>query len=157
LRSTVTLIGSTLFPTLAPRARKLEQTAPLPRPARFLSWFSPFTTRERAQLLSAPANGTNRSEQTFQRLFEGAKPLSETAQLQWIDLVTFLRDDLLVKADKMSIRHSLEVRVPFLQADVVTAAFAYPDRAKVTALETKKVLRSLLRDYLPTEIVDRKK
>jgi len=139
------------------RIMKLEETIDLPRHERYLAWFSPFRKQERQKLLKHASNQEKSSEQLFQSVFEAASPLSETAQVQWIDLVTFLRDDLLPKADKMSMINSLEVRVPFLQTDVVYAAFSLSDRERIRARQTKPVLREMLKKYLPDEIVDRKK
>src|SRR3954452_6503536 len=85
---------------------------------------------------------------------EGADPLApyrerwaETAgapalaRLQDIDLGLYLVDDLLVKTDRMSMAHSLEARVPFLDADVAELGLALPTRQKVLGLAKKRLLR----------------
>jgi asparagine synthase (glutamine-hydrolysing) len=63
------------------------------------------------------------------------------ARLQDVDLGTYLVDDLLVKTDRMSMAHSLEVRVPFLDPIVSGLALALPTRHKVRGLATKRLLR----------------
>jgi asparagine synthase (glutamine-hydrolysing) len=63
------------------------------------------------------------------------------ARLQDVDLGTYLVDDLLVKTDRMSMAHSLEVRVPFLDPAVAELALALPTRHKVRGLATKRLLR----------------
>ena len=60
-----------------------------------------------------------------------------------------LKDDLLLKADKMSMAHSLELRVPFLDHEVARTGLFLPDRDKVRRLETKVALRRLLAERLP--------
>ncbi len=137
------------------RMIKLRETSNLTRPTRYMSWFGPFKKSELNQLLKDQT--LENIEQLFARAFEVAGPLSESGQCQWVDMVTFLRDDLLAKADKMSMIHSLEVRVPFLQPQVVQAAFSLAPHQRVQMKQTKPYLRSLLEKYLPSEIVYRKK
>src|SRR5205814_9871587 len=69
---------------------------------------------------------------------EGAEPL---ARLQDVDLGVYLVDDLLVKTDRASMAHSLEARVPFLDAHVAELALALPTDLKVRGLAKKRLLR----------------
>src|SRR4051812_16881792 len=69
---------------------------------------------------------------------EGAEPL---ARLQDLDLGLYLVDDLLHKTDRMSMAHSLEARVPFLDAHVAELALALRTRDKVRGLAKKRLLR----------------
>ena len=62
-------------------------------------------------------------------------------------------DDLLVKTDRMSMAHSLEVRVPFLDPAVAELALALPTRQKVRGLAKKRLLRRAAAAWLPREIV----
>jgi asparagine synthase (glutamine-hydrolysing) len=80
----------------------------------------------------------------------GAEPL---ARLQDLDLGLYLVDDLLVKTDRMSMAHSLEVRVPFLDAGVAELALALRTRDKVLGLAKKRLLRRAVAPLLPREIV----
>jgi asparagine synthase (glutamine-hydrolysing) len=68
----------------------------------------------------------------------GAEPL---ARLQDLDLGTYLVDDLLVKTDRMTMAHSLEARVPFLDPVVAEFALALPARHRVLGLAKKRLLR----------------
>jgi asparagine synthase (glutamine-hydrolysing) len=81
---------------------------------------------------------------------EGAPLL---ARLQDVDLGTYLIDDLLVKTDRMSMAHSLEVRVPFLDPAVAELALALPTRQKVRGLSKKRLLRRAVSPWLPAAIV----
>jgi asparagine synthase (glutamine-hydrolysing) len=135
------------------RAQKLHESIHLQRHERYAAWFAHFRPGE--AVFKGPRS--HAAEKILEGAFAFASPLSETAQVQWVDLVTFLRDDLLPKADRMSMAHSVEARVPFLQASVVEAAFSIPDAARVRARESKPILRAMLRKYLPAQIVDRKK
>jgi asparagine synthase (glutamine-hydrolysing) len=87
-------------------------------------------------------------EEHFART-EGASLLS---RLMVTDLETVLVDDYLVKEDRMTMAHSIEGRVPFLDHRLVELAFSLPDREKIRGLTTKVLLRRLARDRLPKEV-----
>jgi asparagine synthase (glutamine-hydrolysing) len=74
------------------------------------------------------------------------------ARLQDVDLGTYLVDDLLVKTDRMSMAHSLEVRVPFLDVALAEFALALPTRHKVRGLATKRLLRRAVEPLVGREI-----
>ena len=70
---------------------------------------------------------------------------------------TYLPYDLLVKADRASMAHSLEVRSPFLDTALVEFAARLPDRFKRRGLSTKWILRRAFADLVPAEILARGK
>ena len=74
-----------------------------------------------------------------------------------LDMQTWLPDDLLIKADRMSMANSLELRVPFLDHTVVEYAATLPPRLKVKLLVKKYILKRLLRNVLPKKILRRRK
>jgi asparagine synthase (glutamine-hydrolysing) len=69
---------------------------------------------------------------------------------------TWLADDLLLKVDKMSMAHSLEVRVPYLDPELLGVVCNIGARDKLAAGETKAVLRSIANAYVPPRIRDRR-
>jgi asparagine synthase (glutamine-hydrolysing) len=73
------------------------------------------------------------------------------------DLAVTMPDSLLMKVDKMSMAHGLEVRVPFLSHEVVEFAAALPAAWKLEGTRTKSILRSAVAPLLPKEIVRRGK
>jgi asparagine synthase (glutamine-hydrolysing) len=77
--------------------------------------------------------------------------------MSYVDLKTWLADDLLVKADRMSMANSLELRVPFLDHRLVEFAATLPDRLKVHGGVTKYLLKKWAEPLLPREIVYRTK
>lgn len=89
--------------------------------------------------------------------FEGCPDEEPLSRMLWTDLFMGLPDDMLTKVDRMSMFHSLEVRVPFLDRGVVEAALAVPVDRKLRGGETKWVLREAFRDQLPPEIFQRPK
>jgi asparagine synthase (glutamine-hydrolysing) len=66
-------------------------------------------------------------------------------------------DSVLMKVDKMSMAHSLEVRVPFLDHRFVELAASIPSRYKLPGFTTKAIFKKAMRDRLPTGIAYRKK
>jgi asparagine synthase (glutamine-hydrolysing) len=79
------------------------------------------------------------------------------ARMQHVDLFTWLRGDILVKADKMTMANSLELRVPFLDAEVFKVAAGIPLEQKVTRETTKYALRRALDGIVPPHVLNRRK
>jgi asparagine synthase (glutamine-hydrolysing) len=73
------------------------------------------------------------------------------------DLRNYLPDDVLVKVDRASMAHSLEVRCPLLDQEVVELAARIPHRHKVAGLTGKRILRRLLARHLPKDLIERPK
>ena len=85
---------------------------------------------------------------------EGWDPV---ARMQHIDLFTWLRGDILVKADKMTMANSLELRVPFLDPEVFAVASRLPLEQKITRTTTKFALRRALESIVPAHVLNRPK
>src|SRR6201991_4503845 len=79
------------------------------------------------------------------------------ARMQHVDLFTWLRGDILVKADKMTMTNSLELRVPFLDPEVFAVASRLPVQAKITRTTTKYALRRALEPIVPAHVLHRPK
>jgi asparagine synthase (glutamine-hydrolysing) len=79
------------------------------------------------------------------------------ARMQHMDLFTWLRGDILVKADKMTMANSLELRVPFLDPEVFAVASRLPVSAKITRTTTKYALRRALEPIVPAHVLHRPK
>lgn len=89
-------------------------------------------------------------------IYDRVKDLSELEKKQYLDLNLWLPGDILLKADKMSMAHSLELRVPYLDRFVMEDAAAYPASYKI-ANDTKAVLRTAANKTLPDAWANRKK
>lgn len=83
--------------------------------------------------------------------------LDDVTTMQYVDLFTWLRGDILVKADKMTMANSLELRVPFLDKEVFALASTIPVDQKVTKETTKYALRQALKQIVPAHIFNRRK
>ncbi len=86
-----------------------------------------------------------------------ADPADPLNRILAYDLQYSLADDMLQKVDLASMYHSLEVRVPFLDPDVVACAMSIPSTQKIHAGCTKTVLKNAYRNILPDDIPDRSK
>jgi asparagine synthase (glutamine-hydrolysing) len=84
-------------------------------------------------------------------------PGSALSRLLSLNFETYLPDDLMVKVDRMSMAHALEVRSPFLDTEVVELGAALPDRLRLRFGRGKRLLRRALRGLLPPEVLGRRK
>jgi asparagine synthase (glutamine-hydrolysing) len=81
----------------------------------------------------------------------------DLAPYLWLDQKYYLADDILVKSDRMSMAHSVEVRPAFLDHRIVEFAAGLPASLKIQGSKQKLVLKELMRDKLPPAILQRKK
>lgn len=115
-----------------------------------------FNEKEREKLLKNPTGKYNHTELT-KPYYDKVKNLDDTTKMQYIDIHFWLIGDILLKADKMSMAHSLEVRVPFLDRDVFEVARKVPLKYKVTKENTKFAMRQAAHRYLPDMVAEKKK
>ena len=93
----------------------------------------------------------------FCGLFETLQQGSSLRRMTYVDLQTWLPDDLLLKADKMTMACSLELRVPLLDHHLLEFATALPDKLRRQGAEGKYLLKKVMEPYLPREIIYRAK
>ncbi|HEU5141232.1 MAG TPA: asparagine synthase (glutamine-hydrolyzing) [Bacillales bacterium] len=92
-----------------------------------------------------------------EKWFEQSKHLDQETQMQYLDLHTWLIYDILLKADRMSMAHSLELRVPFLDKELLEVALKIPTQYRVTNENTKVALRKAANRELPDRTANKKK
>ncbi len=138
------------------RAGKLAHSVNFPESLRYISWFEIFTPGEQRALCGTEAiEPATNAEALFKRAND--MELDGVQKLQYVDFHTMLLDNLLMKADKLSMAHGLEVRVPFLDRRLVELGLALPARAKAGLRRNKALLREVLRTELPAAITNRPK
>lgn len=95
---------------------------------------------------------------TMKPIYDKAKNYDDVTKMQYVDFNTWLTGDILVKADRMSMAHSLELRVPFLDTEVLKVASKLTLEEKINGNVTKYMLREAYKSELPMlGAIDRKK
>lgn len=122
-------------------------------PDAYRSWISFVQDSDRHAL----ADGNDWAIEDYHRVWQSSAGGAPLNRLLDLNLRTYLVDDLLVKTDRMSMAHGLEVRCPFLDTDLVTYAAQLPPSFKARGMNLKRVLKASVRDLLPREILDRPK
>lgn len=115
-----------------------------------------FNEREKRRLLADYAGDGDPMFLT-EAIWDATEGLDPVTRMQQVDLNLWLAGDILLKADKMSMAHSLELRVPFLDREVWALAAALPAAAKADARTTKIALRQAAARTLPAASAVRKK
>ena len=123
---------------------------------RFIGNAFMFNEKERAKILKNPTGKYNHKELT-KPFYDKVKDKDDVTKMQYIDINFWLIGDILLKADKMSMAHSLEVRVPFLDKEVFNVARTIPTKYKVNKSNTKYAMRMAAHRYLPDMVAEKKK
>lgn len=89
--------------------------------------------------------------------FDKVKDQDEVTKMQYLDMHLWLPNDILLKADKMTMAHSLELRVPFLDKEVMNLASKIPTKYKISHNMTKYIFRKTANKVLPDEWAKRPK
>lgn len=101
--------------------------------------------------------GEKEDFQSMSPLYKKISRLSDSTKMQYVDINTWLVGDILAKADKMTMAHSLELRVPFLDIEVAELARTLPDRFKWNNGVTKYLLREAFSRVVPESTRNRRK
>ncbi len=136
------------------KAKRFVQGAELPPARAHFSWKAIFSHEAKAQLYrpGVPHPEQN-SFEVFGRRFEAGNGAETLDRLQYMDMKIYLPDDILVKVDRMSMANSLEVRVPFLDHEVVEFVASLPSYLRLHGLTKKFILKRAVHGLLPLGIV----
>ena len=164
------LLGGGIFRGLAGLARGVRRLAKLrkylnlaaaPLEGRYRG-ISSYEQETKAVLYSAgfarsAAEGSSRCKAFVEELFQRSRLWDPLSRMLYFDTKTWLVDDLLIKADRMSMANSIELRVPFLDHRLVEYAASVPSRHKINGRDTKVVLKRAMEGQLPERILRRRK
>ena len=89
--------------------------------------------------------------------YEQARHLDDITKMQYLDLHLWMVGDILLKADKMSMAHALELRSPLVDREVFKIAAALPMKHKVSRKGTKLAFRAAAARHVPTDVAAKKK
>lgn len=115
-----------------------------------------FSEKERKDILSIKTNSPDAMAIT-KPFYDKVRDQDQVTQMQYIDLHLWMTGDILLKADKMSMAHSLELRVPFLDRKVMELAEQIPVKDRVTETETKYAMRLAALQACPPQTAKKKK
>ena len=115
-----------------------------------------FQSAERQKFLKRPI-ASKVPEEYSKRYFDEVSNLDEPTQLQYVDMHTWMIYDILLKADRMSMANSLELRVPFLDKKMLELSTRIPSRYRAANETTKIALRGAAIKQLPERTANKKK
>ncbi|MBI1893821.1 MAG: asparagine synthase (glutamine-hydrolyzing) [Candidatus Rokubacteria bacterium] len=142
------------------RARYFLQNLGTTPERAYFSDLSLFRDDEKARLLSADFRSELADHDpftAFARHFERVRGLDSLSQLLYVDLKTWLANDILVKVDRMSMANSLEVRAPLLDHKVIEFAATVPPDLKYRGRTSKYLLKRHLEGRVPRSVIHRPK
>jgi asparagine synthase (glutamine-hydrolysing) len=137
------------------KVRRFLEGALMPPARAHVYWNGTFSDVEKEALVREPLPGS------LKRVLSEMGALPETsddlAPYLWLDQKYYLADDILTKSDRMSMAHSVEVRPPFLDHRIVEFAAKLPASLKIRGTQQKVILKELMKEKLPREILQRSK
>jgi asparagine synthase (glutamine-hydrolysing) len=130
--------------------QKFSEGIKLDQKERYWRWAG-FTNDDNLLLDAAEQNFEQRKKELLKEISNNYNSVLLT------DTLLVLENDMLVKTDRMSMSHGLEVRVPFLDHKLVDFAFSLPAEYKIDRTQRKKILKDAFRNELPEELYHRGK
>lgn len=155
-------IGKSLLKALAKilpegvKGKSFIERGVTPMEQRYIGNAKMYTEAEKKDLLAQYRTGIDYTDIT-KPLYAETKGYDPVDRMQYIDIHTWMRGDILLKADKMTMAHSLELRVPFLDKEVFKIASKIPTSLKTANNTTKYILRKAAEGVVPDHVLNRKK
>lgn len=115
-----------------------------------------YDEKQKKAILKDPSIATDPTRQ-IRRLYTRARRYDDETKMQYVDINTWLIGDILLKADRMSMANSLELRVPFLDKEVYEVASKLPTALRVNKFNTKYAMRKAAARRLPEEVAEKPK
>ncbi len=152
-------ISLSLLGNLMPQGklRRYLLSAGLPLERRYRGVSTAFTDEQLKKLCPWRSNPGELVEAFAKSIFDRTKGAHPLNRMLYFDARVYLPGDLLIKADKMTMAWSLELRVPFLDHELVELTACMPVNAKIEGKTTKRISRLVAARLLPREIIERPK
>ena len=115
-----------------------------------------FSYEDKRRLLKDPQHAT-RPQEITRPYYERVNHLDDVTRMQYLDINLWMVGDILLKADRMSMANSLELRVPFLDKEVFRVAATLPTRLRVNKQNTKYAMRKAALRRMPPETAQKEK
>ena len=142
------------------KAKKFIEGSRFSRRKAHFWWRTIFTDAEKNRLLETPYDneaGKTDSYSVYRRHFADSSRFDFTSQCLYADLRVWLAGNNLHKLDAMSMAHSLEARVPYLDQKLVEFLMSVPPSVKFKGYQTKYLLKKAMQGLVPREVIERKK
>jgi asparagine synthase (glutamine-hydrolysing) len=124
---------------------------------KFIGQAKIFDLKDASKVLKDDYQDAPTPEEIVRESYDRVAGKDNVSKMQYVDMKHWLPGDILLKADKMSSAHSIELRVPFLDKEVMEMAGKIPAHLKVNDIDTKYVLRKAANEVLPDEWANRPK
>ncbi|MDD5924216.1 MAG: asparagine synthase (glutamine-hydrolyzing) [Clostridia bacterium] len=111
---------------------------------------------QKKQILKNPSIAT-KPQDLCKKYYERVKGYDDETKMQYLDINLWMVGDILLKADRMSMANSLELRVPFLDKEVFNIASTIPTRLRVNKKNTKYAMRMAAMRHLPQRTAQKEK
>ncbi|WP_019413621.1 asparagine synthase (glutamine-hydrolyzing) [Paenisporosarcina sp. TG20] len=123
----------------------------------FIGQANIFSEEEATGIVNSDYSKSLKVKEIVKPIYDQVKHEDDVTKMQYLDLHHWLVDDILLKADKMSMAHSIELRVPFLDKEVMETASKIPSKYRVNHINTKYAFRLAAGRALPKKSANRKK
>ena len=137
-------------------SQKYISTSDLPEDQRHterMNWFSDLNK----EIFTNSFKSKIENHDPFEIYRNNIKQFDQLGKMQYLDIKSFLCDDILMKSDRMAMAHSIEIRSPILDFRIAELASKVPAKYKLKGLKVKHILSETAKPFLPKETIDRKK
>ena len=142
------------LPDIKGRDYLMRATHPLEE--RFIGNAFMYNMKEKQEILKDPSIAT-RPQDITKKFYDIVKDYDDVTKMQYLDINLWMVGDILLKADRMSMANSLELRVPFLDKEVFKVASKLPTRLRVNKHNTKYAMRKAAQRHMPEETAEKEK
>ena len=142
------------LPDIKGRDYLMRATHPLEE--RFIGNAFMYDMKEKQEILKDPSIAT-RPQDITKKFYDRVKGYGDVTKMQYLDINLWMVGDILLKADRMSMANSLELRVPFLDKEVFKVASKLPTRLRVNKHNTKYAMRKAAQRHMPEETAEKEK
>ncbi|MCI6497170.1 MAG: asparagine synthase (glutamine-hydrolyzing) [Anaeromassilibacillus sp.] len=142
------------LPDIKGRDYLMRATHPLEE--RFIGNAFMYNMKEKQEILKDPSIAT-RPQDITKKFYDRVKDYDDVTKMQYLDINLWMVGDILLKADRMSMANSLELRVPFLDKEVFKVASKLPTRLRVNKHNTKYAMRKAAQRHMPEETAEKEK
>ncbi len=142
------------------RIRRFLEGGALPLEQRYLSWVSYFNPEMKGHLYTNYFHGLLKdfdSASIHRDYLNAIKADNPLDRISYLDIHSYLPDDLLIMADRMSMANSLELRVPLCDHKLVELLATIPFSVKLKGFKLKSLFKKSVKDLLPEKILNKKK